>query len=107
MESAPGKQLLRKMEIENGTLLNTALFLAYLTTIFNCLDHIVSNVNIVAKEDLEMVWKEAVVAYFKVLFQLSVRSNEKNNEKPQSHQPVTGPRTEPGASQIQSRSTFE
>jgi hypothetical protein len=49
-------------------------------------------------DELEKIWKEAVMAYFKVLSWHSPGGTEENHDKPQSEQPDSGPRFEPGTS---------
>jgi hypothetical protein len=53
---------------------------------------------------LERIWKEAVMALFKVLSWQLPRWTEESHENFQSVQSVSGPRFETGTSQIQSRS---
>jgi hypothetical protein len=52
-----------------------------------------------AVNELERMWKEAVMVKFKVLYQHLPGGTEENQE-PQSAQPVSGPRFEPGTSRI-------
>jgi hypothetical protein len=47
---------------------------------------------------LERIWEEVVIAQFEVLSQYFPGGVEKSCEKPQSGQPLSGPRFEPGIS---------
>jgi hypothetical protein len=51
-------------------------------------------------DELEMIWKEAVVAYVEALFRHLTECNEENHGKPQSGQPVSGPIFEPSTSEV-------
>jgi hypothetical protein len=52
----------------------------------------------IVNNELKRMWKEVVMAKFKVLSQHLPVGTEENHEKPQSGQPVSGPRFEPGTS---------
>lgn len=54
--------------------------------------------------ELEMVWKEAVLAYYKVLSWNFPGGAEKKYEEPQLGEPVFGPRFESGTFWILCRS---
>jgi hypothetical protein len=49
--------------------------------------------------ELESMWKEAVMAEFKVLYQNLPGVTKENHKNPQSGQPVSRPRYEPQPSQ--------
>jgi hypothetical protein len=38
------------------------LFVVYLTTLFQSLDHLASSERVILNNELEMIWKEAIVA---------------------------------------------
>jgi hypothetical protein len=71
---------------------------------FNISDYIASNERMIVNNELERMWKEAVVAKFMVLSRHLPGGTKENHEKPQSGQPVSGPRIEHGTSRIRSRS---
>jgi hypothetical protein len=50
------------------------------------------------------MWKEAVVAFHRVLSRNLPGGTKENHENPQSAHPVSGPRFEPGTSLIRCRS---
>jgi hypothetical protein len=53
---------------------------------------------------MERIWKEVVMAYFKVLSWFLSGTTAENHKKAQSGQPVSRPRFEPGTYRILSRS---
>jgi hypothetical protein len=52
---------------------------------------------------MERMWREVVWPKFRYRFQNLPRGTEENHETPQSGQPVSGPRFEPGISRIRIR----
>jgi hypothetical protein len=59
------------------------LFVIYLTILLSHSDYIASNERVKMNDELEDLWKEAVVTYFKVLF-LQLRGEaEENHVNPQ------------------------
>lgn len=68
----------------------------FLSFFINCVCYMASN---------ERALKEAVVAYFNVLFQQLSGGTEENHQNSQSEQMFSGSRSEPGFSRVRSRST--
>jgi hypothetical protein len=60
-------------------------FITCLTTLFKNVDIFLSE-KIIANDEWERIWKEAIVEYFKVLTKHSPSGIEKNHEKHKSHQ---------------------
>jgi hypothetical protein len=54
-------------------------------------------------DELDRIWKKAVVAYFKAVFQHCPRGTEKRREKPLSRKLESWPRFEPSTSGIRVR----
>jgi hypothetical protein len=54
-------------------------------------------------DELETMWKEAIIAYFYCYRGIFLERQSKNLENPQTERPVFGPRFERGTSRIRSR----
>jgi hypothetical protein len=67
-------------------------------------DNVASNDRMISEYELERIWKEAAMTYFKVLSWHLSGGTEENDDKPQSGWPVLGLRFELGTFRILSMS---
>jgi hypothetical protein len=78
---ASEQPVLYRIEIQTPLSLDVSLLLVYLTTPFNFINYSERNGQMVLTDEVEIMWRDAFMAYFQLLRRHFLREMRKNHEE--------------------------